>query len=147
VRTIAGARVSAKGDEAHLDFNGVEWIVDAFGCRPSLLRDPRRVAALFARVVGEMGLKPIGELTWHQFPGPAGITGFLLLTESHLACHTFPELGALTLNLFCCRERRREPEAAWVEEIFGAREITVRRISRPLAAPRPQPPAPSRAPA
>ena len=34
--------------------------------------------------------------------GPAGITGVVLLAESHLAVHTWPELGAVTLDVYVC---------------------------------------------
>ena len=52
-----------------------------------------------------MDLHPLGKTSWHQFPNTGGITGVSLLTESHLACHTFPEYGSLCLNVFCCRPR------------------------------------------
>jgi S-adenosylmethionine decarboxylase len=39
---------------------------------------------------------------FHGFdPGP-GITGVVLLAESHLAIHTWPELGAVTLDVYVC---------------------------------------------
>ena len=72
---------------------GTEWIVDAHGCDPSALRSCAALGRLFARIVEELGLHPAGEPVWHVFPGQGGITGVLLLSESHLACHTFPERG------------------------------------------------------
>ena len=68
-------------------------IVDARGCDPDLLRSEEALRSLFAAMVGELGLHPLGPATWHAFPAPGGITGFLLLSESHLACHTFPPPG------------------------------------------------------
>jgi S-adenosylmethionine decarboxylase proenzyme len=46
-------------------------------------------------------LHPVGEL-FHQFPAPGGVTGVVLLAESHLAVHTWPELGAVTLDVYVC---------------------------------------------
>jgi len=37
------------------------------------------------------------------------VTGLLLLTESHLACDTFPERGFASFNLYCCRPLRGVP--------------------------------------
>ena len=87
-------------------FLGTEWIVDAHGCDSSSLRSCAALARLFARIVDELGLHPAGEPVWHVFPGQGGITGVLLLTESHLACHTFPERGFAAFDLYCCRPRR-----------------------------------------
>ena len=70
---------------------GVEWVVDASGCRPEALRSIETLEGLFERLIEERGLKPLGDTRWHVFPGPGGVTGLLMLTESHLSCHTFPE--------------------------------------------------------
>jgi len=83
--------------------SGIEWLVEAFGCVESRLRDPAPLADLFAEIVAEMGLKPLGEPVWHRFPSPGGVTGVWLLSESHLTVHSFPEFGSLCLNVFCCR--------------------------------------------
>ena len=66
-----------------------------------------RAACLDA--VRAAGLQPVGEL-FHRFapaPGadpaaPVGITGVVLLAESHLAVHTWPEIAAVTLDVYVC---------------------------------------------
>jgi len=109
---------------------GSEWIVDALGCRAEALRSIAVLEALFGRIVADLALRPVQPAVWHQFPGEGGLTGLLLLSESHLACHTFPERGFAALNLYCCRER---PEWDWsrgLASALGAREVTVRRVRR-----------------
>ena len=56
-----------------------------------------------------VGLTPVGELFYRFTPGapqgsgaPAGITGVVLLAESHLAVHTWPEIEAATLDVYVC---------------------------------------------
>ncbi len=88
---------------------GIEWIVEAYGCGPHRLRDLAALQMLFGRIVHALDLHPCGEAHWHQFPTSGGITGVAVLSESHLACHTFPEHGTLCLNLFCCRPRPEWP--------------------------------------
>ena len=46
----------------------------------------------------------MGEL-FHRFPSPGGVTGVVLLAESHLAVHTWPELDAVTLDVYVCNLR------------------------------------------
>lgn len=111
---------------------GTEWLVDAAGCRAEALCDAGLLREVFGRIVAELNLRVVGEGLWHKFPAPGGVTGLLLLSESHLACHTYPEFGVATFNLYCCRAR---PEWAWRErlgEMLGATEVSVRTVARPL---------------
>jgi S-adenosylmethionine decarboxylase len=112
---------------------GLEWIVDAQGCTPSALRDVVRLEALFARVIADMRLTPVQPPVWHVFPSPGGVTGVVVLAESHLACHTFPEYGSICLNLFCCRPRDGFDAAALLRELLGASEVAIRQFERSYA--------------
>jgi S-adenosylmethionine decarboxylase len=109
---------------------GTEWLVDAEGCSADLLRDVDTVRGICEEVIAHLGLRVAGEPMWYQFPQPGGVTGLYLLTESHLACHTFPETGMATFNLYCCRPR---PPFAWEERLralLGASRVTVRTAAR-----------------
>jgi S-adenosylmethionine decarboxylase len=108
---------------------GIEWLIEAEECNENLLRDEATLRTVFSRVVGDLGLKTVGE-TWHKFEGEGGVTGLLMLTESHLACHTYPEYKTATFNLYCCRTR---PEWNWeanLKEMLGAKNVNVRKIER-----------------
>src|SRR5215207_2118364 len=103
---------------------GTEWLIEASGCDAGALRE------VFARAVAELDLRVLGAPQWHTFPGEGGVTGLVMLTESHLACHTYPEFGVATFNLYCCRER---PAWAWgprLREMIGARDVRVRSLDR-----------------
>ena len=109
---------------------GTEWIVDAHGCDPSSLRSCAGLGRLFARIVDELGLRPVSEPVWHVFPGQGGITGVLLLSESHLACHTFPERGFAAFDLYCCRPSQEWPWAERLADALGAADVRVRSVPR-----------------
>ncbi len=104
--------------------------MDAHGCAPLPLRSPDILAALFDRIVGELGLHPAGAAQWRVFPGEGGVTGLLLLSESHLACHTFPERGFAGFNLYCCRPRDEWPWEERLQETLYARRVLVRSFPR-----------------
>jgi S-adenosylmethionine decarboxylase len=109
---------------------GTEWLIEASGCDAEALRDVGRLRRVFERAVGELDLRVVGEPLWHKFPGAGGATGLAMLTESHLACHTYPEFGVATFNLYCCRERPEWPWAERLGEMIGAAEVSVRSVSR-----------------
>jgi len=109
---------------------GAEWLVDAAGCRRDALIDVSLLQRLFERVIRDLDLHPLGEPSWHTFPEPGGVTGFVVLTESHLACHTYPEHGAMAINLYCCRPRPEWPWRHHLQAMFGAERVEVRAIER-----------------
>jgi len=109
---------------------GDEWVVEAFGCDAGRLADRSVLAALLDRMVNELALRPIGAGQWHVFPPPGGVTGMLLLAESHLTVHTFPEHRSLCLNLFCCTPRPAWPFAQRLATLVGAERVTVRHLER-----------------
>jgi S-adenosylmethionine decarboxylase len=109
---------------------GTEWLIEASGRDAEALRDLVRLRRVFERAVRELELRVVGEPLWHKFPGEGGATGLAMLTESHLACHTYPEFGAATFNLYCCRERPEWPWAERLREMLGAESVSVRRVRR-----------------
>ena len=109
---------------------GIEWLVDAEGCRPEDLRRVEVLETVFQRLVAELGLHAVGAPLWRRFPGPGGVTGLLLLSESHLACHTYPEHGLATFNLYCCRARPEWPWSERLAEMLGAARVHVRVLAR-----------------
>ena len=58
----------------------------------------------------ESGLQCVGDL-FHQFQ-PQGVTGTVLLAESHLAIHTWPESGFVTLDVYVCNFRADNTQKA-----------------------------------
>ena len=109
---------------------GTEWLIEAVGCDADSLREMEILREVFARIIINLGLKTINEGIWHQFAGEKGITGLVALTESHLACHTYPEHRIATFNLYCCKMR---PEWNWeanLKELLGAEIVNVQKIER-----------------
>ena len=109
---------------------GTEWLIEAAGCDAEALRDTVRLRRVFERAIRELDLRVVGEPLWHKVPGEGGATGLAMLTESHLACHTYPEFRAATFNLYCCRERPEWPWAERLREMLGAETVSVRSVRR-----------------
>ena len=87
--------------------NGLHLIADLHDCRctPSLLLDAPGLEAYCVDACQRHGLTVVGRL-FHAFRDttdqPAGVTGTVVLAESHLALHTWPEIAAVTLDVYVC---------------------------------------------
>ena len=89
---------------------GLHLTADLRGCaaaRP-VMTTPAVLRSTCLAAVAAAGLSAVGEL-FHRFApetpqgeAPAGITGVVLLAESHLAVHTWPEIEAVTLDVYVC---------------------------------------------
>jgi len=82
--------------------NGLHLIGDLTGCRcdPQLLLDGESFRAKCLDMVSASGLTTM-DATFHTFDG-GGFTGTVVLAESHLAIHTWPERQGLTLDVYVC---------------------------------------------
>ncbi|KQP18394.1 adenosylmethionine decarboxylase [Pseudorhodoferax sp. Leaf267] len=86
---------------------GLHLTADLHGCRcaPEWLVDAQRLGEACVQAVRDAGLQPVGQL-FHRFPGtlqgPGGVTATVLLAESHLCVHTWPEQAAVTLDVYVC---------------------------------------------
>ena len=108
---------------------GTEWLVEAAGCNKAALRDEDNLRSILDKLIADLGLKSVGSV-WHKFDGEGGVTGLVALTESHIACHTYPEHGIATFNLYCCRTR---PEWDWeinLKASLRATSVIVTKIER-----------------
>ena len=65
----------------------------------------------------------------HKF-SPHGITGVILLAESHIAIHSWPEFNYLAVDIFTCGRKSRPRKALeYIEKCFQAKEIKVQEIN------------------
>ena len=110
--------------------NGLHILAEFHACAGDrgLLLDAGLLAALCRSVCAKAGLVVVAE-AFHQFAG-AGATGALVLAESHLAIHTWPELDAVTLDLYVCNYSQDNRAAA--ETAYNAlrMELKPKRIVR-----------------
>jgi len=110
------------------------------GCARELLHSTERLRACCLDACERAGLTVVAE-AFHAFgtaSAPAGATGAVVLAESHLAVHTWPEVGgcgAVTLDLYVCnfsRDNRAAAEQAYerLVNIFAPRRVERRDVIR-----------------
>jgi len=119
--------------------HGLHLIADLQGCTGETpLDDADALRALCLDAVARAGLRAVGSL-FHPFVDadgrPQGVTGVVLLVESHLAVHTWPELASVTADVYVCNvgadnSARAEAVMAQLVAAFAPSEPRVQRVQR-----------------
>ena len=72
----------------------------------------------------------VREVVFHKF-SPQGVSGVVVISESHLAIHTWPELGYAAVDVFTCGESVNPWDACnYLAEKFGATHVTASEVKR-----------------
>jgi S-adenosylmethionine decarboxylase proenzyme len=121
--------------------NGLHIVAEFHHCQcaPALLTDAAALRSLCLAACGAPGLTVVAE-AFHAFgtpAAPAGATGAVVLAESHLAVHTWPEQAGVTLDIYVCnfsRDNRAGAETAYasLRGAFQPERIIRRDIERGL---------------
>ena len=79
---------------------GKQLVLELFGCPATLLDDPEHVANSMLQAVERSGATMIQPF-FHQF-APQGVSGVVIISESHFTIHTWPEYGYAAVDVFTC---------------------------------------------
>ena len=121
---------------------GLHLLADFSGCAASLpeMSDPDALRRSCLAAALGAGLQVVGD-AFHAFAPehgePRGVTGVLLLAESHLAVHTWPERGVVTLDLYVCHQRgdhgdQARAAMARLQPFFAPAQAQVQAVHRLL---------------
>ena len=119
---------------------GLHLTADLHRCRCETvwLTDAAQLGARCVQAVTASGLQAVAEL-FHAFPpgpqGLGGVTATVLLAESHLCVHTWPELKSVTLDVYVCNyggdhSNQAQSLMAALCAIFDAKHLELRTLSR-----------------
>lgn len=87
---------------------GEHLLADMYGVEPRLLADAAFLSRVLVEATAVSGLRPVADPVVLPFAArpdcstPPGVTGFVLLAESHIALHTYPEFGFAGVDVFTC---------------------------------------------
>ena len=91
---------------------GKHLLLELNDCDPKLLNDISFIRDVMLAAANESGATVLGE-SFHQF-SPQGVSGVILIAESHLSVHTWPEHGYAGADIFTCGTRVKPEKAAEV---------------------------------
>ena len=113
---------------------GRHVLAELYGCDGELLNDVKRVEKIMVDAALAAGAE-VREFVFHQF-SPQGISGVVVISESHLTIHTWPELGYAAIDVFTCGERVNPWDACrYLTEHFQSEHINATEVQRGIFEP------------
>ena len=80
---------------------GKHLVVELSNCNPHILSNPKLLETILTDAATESKAKVLKSVS-HQFPTTGGVTAVVIISESHLALHTWPEYQYAALDVFTC---------------------------------------------
>ncbi|WP_431824660.1 adenosylmethionine decarboxylase [Burkholderia sp. F1] len=108
---------------------GSHVLADLGGIDATLLRDAARLEAVLTDAARRAGARVIGA-HFHHFGGEHGVTGVVLLAESHITIHTWPEHGFAAVDAFMCGAARAADAVDAIAAALGARAEVRQQVAR-----------------
>lgn len=129
VKKTKGSFSSIKyaGSFASRKYAGTHLIVDFWNGKN--IEEPRKIKKILFQAAKEANNTPL-KVSIHKFY-PHGLTGVILLAESHIAIHAWPEINYLAIDIFTCGKRTMPYLALkYLKTIFQPQKITIKEIKR-----------------
>jgi S-adenosylmethionine decarboxylase len=107
-----------KGGNLNMETMGRHVISELWGCDFEKLNDLEQIEQIFADAALKSGAE-IREVAFHKF-APQGVSGVVIISESHLTIHSFPEHGYASIDVYTCGDMDPNIAADYIAEALGA---------------------------
>ena len=111
-------------------------IIDGFGGDASMMWDMERLRSFLSEYPTNLGMTKITEpevLEYHgQHANDSGISGFVIIAESHISVHTFPHRDYVNIDVFSCKSFDHEQALADARSLFDLQQVKTWLLDRGL---------------
>lgn len=117
--------------EKNQKYAGIHLIAEFWGGK--IIEDSREIEKILILAAKKSGNTPLKTVI-HKF-SPQGITGVLLLAESHIAIHAWPEWNYVAIDIFTCGNKAMPQKALeYLKEKFKPKKVQFQEIKRGVIA-------------
>ena len=119
---------------------GKHIVLDAFVTDNKILSDISKMSNIMVKLVGILGMEillypqflyvPVDELKLNTPEDDGGISGFCMVTTSHISIHTWPLRNRFSMDVFSCKDFDEVSATKFLQEQFGIIECSVEVIDR-----------------
>jgi S-adenosylmethionine decarboxylase len=108
---------------------GTQLVLEMWECNPEILKDLNKITDFMVSAAKEAKATVV-EVAFHEF-NPFGISGMVIIAESHLSIHTWPEYGYAAVDIFTCGDLiKPEVAADYLVEKFECGRMDKKVLSR-----------------
>ena len=124
--------------EERTELKGSHLTLDCIGCSGQILDNTNILRGFMERIVVVLGMRKLHDPvlvrcdtelnSWDQ----GGISAFVMIAESHISIHTFPDAGLVTADVYSCKPFDTDLAITMFEKAFDAIEIKSQLIKREI---------------
>src|SRR5579863_1507183 len=126
----------------------VHLMLELYGCDRQLLENESLVRRALDEYPAHVEMEKVSPVHLYQIetsnPLDAGLSGFVVIAQSHISMHAWPEYGEVDIDICSCKEFSQEEATAFAREIFQSDDVESHFIVRATRSLRPETPDPVR---
>jgi S-adenosylmethionine decarboxylase len=109
-------------------YPGRHLLADLYHCSADLLNNAPALEALMVQAAEKIGATLVG-VQFNQF-NPIGVSGVVIIAESHLTIHTWPEIGFAAVDFFTCGQLNAQPGVDFLAKALKAGKVELKQFDR-----------------
>ncbi|HET8910421.1 MAG TPA: S-adenosylmethionine decarboxylase [Ktedonobacteraceae bacterium] len=126
----------------------VHLMLELYNCDRELLSNEPLIKRVLDEYPGKVDMEKVSPVHLYQIdtsnPLDAGLSGFVVIAQSHVSLHAWPEYGEVDIDICSCKEFSQEDAIAFAKEMFQSDDIETHFVIRANRSLRPETPDPER---
>ena len=126
----------------------VHLMLELYGCDRRLLANEALIRGVLGEYPARVEMEKVSPVHLYQIetsnPLDAGLSGFVVIAQSHISLHAWPEYGEVDIDICSCKDFSQEDAIAFAKEAFQTNDVESHFVVRGSRSLRPEMPDPAR---
>ena len=126
----------------------VHLMLELYGCDRHILSDEALVHRVLDEYPAHVDMEKVSPVHLYQIepsnPLDAGLSGFVVIAQSHISLHAWPEYGEVDIDICSCKEFSQEDAITFAKQMFQTNDVEAHFVVRGTRSLRPETPDPER---
>ena len=126
----------------------VHLMLELYGCDRHILSNETLIRSVLDEYPARVEMEKVSPVHLYQIetsnPLDAGLSGFVVIAQSHISLHAWPEYGEVDIDICSCKEFSQEDAIAFAKQMFQTDDIEAHFVVRGTRSLRPETPDPER---